>query len=144
MIGAKAKLLAQIERMPRASEQAIEDMVARLGIEPSKDYIDFLSISNGGTGIGPDLFVTLLRAEDVAGPDFSCDDLVPGLIIIGGDGLGNDLGIDARTGQPLSQDFVVFDPVWLDLDSVSVQYRGKTFWGTLEYLAGRFDDNQLP
>jgi len=139
-----ATLLDQIERRPGASEDTITDMVARIGAEPPGDYLDFLGLTNGGIGSGPDIHVILYAAEEVGDPklDYAAPEIARGLLVIGGDGCGNILGIDMRNADPSRHDYVVLDPVWMDLDSVSVQYRGKTFWSMLSYLASRFDDYQ--
>jgi hypothetical protein len=137
-----ATLLDQIERKPRASEEAIKAMVARIGVEPPGDYLDFLWLTNGGTGSGPDIFVILFAAEEVGTPelDYGAPEYAPGLMVIGGDGCGNIIGIDTRNTDPSLHEYVVLDPVWMDLDSESVQYRGKTFGDMFRHLVRRFGD----
>ena len=138
-----ATLLDQIERKPRASEDAIKAMVARIGVEPPGEYLDFLRLTNGGTGLGPDIFVNLFTAEEVGTPelDYGAPEYAPGMIVIGGDGCGNILGIDTRNTDPSFHEYVVLDPVWMDLNSESVKYRGKTFWDMLRHLVRRFGDS---
>jgi SMI1 / KNR4 family (SUKH-1) len=132
-----ASLLDQIERRPGASDEALKAMVARIGVEPPDDYLKFLRQSNGGTGSGPDIFVNLFAAEEVGTSelDYGASEYALGLIVIGGDGLGNILGIDTRKSDRPLHEYVVLDPVWMDLDSESVQYRGKTLSDMLEHVS---------
>jgi hypothetical protein len=122
-----AALLDQIEREPGASDDAIKAMIARIGVEPPGDYLDLIRLTNGGTGLGPDIFVNLFAAELVGMPGFDYDApaYAPGLIVIGGDGLGSIVGIDTRNADRSMHEYVVLDPCWMELDSESVQYRGK-------------------
>lgn len=137
-----ATLLDQVERKPGASEEAIRATVARIGVELPRDYLDFLRLSNGGTGLGPDIFVILFAAEEVGTPglDYGAPEYAPGLIVIGGDGCGNILGIDTRKSDRLLHEYVVLDPAQMDLDSESVQYRGKTFLDMLQHVSQYADD----
>jgi hypothetical protein len=137
-----ASLLDQIERRPPASDEELKSMVARIGVEPPGDYLEFLRQSNGGTGSGPDIFVILYSAKEVGTPelDYGAPEDAPGLIVIGGDGCGNILGIDTRKPDRRLHEYVVLDPVWMDLDSESVQYRGKAFSDMLQHVSRYGDD----
>jgi SMI1 / KNR4 family (SUKH-1) len=136
-------LLDQIEIKLGASEEAIKAMVARIGVEPPGDYLDFLRLTNGGHGTGPDIFVILFGAEEVGTPgfDYAAPEFASGLIVIGGDGCGNILGIDATKSDRRLQQYVVLDPVEMNLNSVSVQFRGTTFSGMLQHLS-RYGDEE--
>jgi hypothetical protein len=131
---------AQLELHPGASEQAIKEMIEGVGMRLPQDYIDFLRRSNGAEGHGPDLFVILQPAEKVpemtAG--YGATEFCPGLVVIGGDGLGNIIGVDGRSHDPQQMEYVLLDPVWLDLDSASCQHRSRTLQDMLEHLATRF------
>jgi hypothetical protein len=130
-------LLDQIRRRPKASEDALNALIIRIGVEPPGDFLDFLRVTNGGIGSGPAVSVNLFAAEEVGKPefDYGASEDAPGLIVIGGDGLGNILGIDTRNADSSLHEYVVLDPVWLDLDSDSVQYRGKRFWDMLHHVS---------
>src|SRR5262245_59004718 len=84
---AMASLLDQIERKPAALDEELKAMVARIGVEPPGDYLELLRQSNGGTGLGPDIFVFLFAAEQVGTPewDYDAPELAPGLVVIGMD-----------------------------------------------------------
>lgn len=112
-------------------------MVARFGFEPPGDYLDFLRLTNGGTASGPDIFVILFAAEEAGTPvlDYGAPEYAPGLIVIGGDGCGNILGIDTRNADPSLHEYVVLDPVWMDLNSESVRHRGKTLSDMLQHVS---------
>ena len=102
------------------------------------DYLKFLRHSNGAIGIGPDLFATLEPAERIceATVEYGAAEYYPDLTVIGGDGLGNMIGVDGRSRDPETMEYVVFDPAWLDLNSESCQHRSKSLEDVLEYLAG--------
>lgn len=120
-----------------ATEEAIDGMLKSLGVPLPEDYLDFLRHSNGCIGVGPDLFVILDRAEKVHAYTigYGVTKSYNGLVIIGGDGCGNIIGIDARTRDPKKMAFVVVDAVWLDLESQSCQYRATTLNGILKNVA---------
>jgi hypothetical protein len=69
---------------------------------------------------------------------YGAAELCPGLVVIGGDGCGNIIGIDGRSHEPKKMDYVLLDPVWLDLDSNSCQHRSQTLQNMLHYIATRF------
>ena len=137
-----ASLVDQIERKPAASDEELKAMVAGIGVEPPGDYLEFLRQSNGGTGSGPDIFVILFAAKEVGTPelDYGAPEYAPGLIVIGGDGCASILGIDTRKSDRRLHEYVVLDPVWMDLDSASVQFRGKTFSDILQHVSRYGDD----
>jgi hypothetical protein len=121
-----------------ASEGALADLVDNVGIPMPNDYIEFLRVSNGATGTGPDIFVNLKPAEEVleATRAYGASEFWPGLVVIGGDGLGNIIAIDGRQRDPMRTTYIVLDPVWLDPDSESCQHRSNTLRDVLVYLAG--------
>ena len=131
------ELYDQLVMKSGATEQAINGMLELLGTPLPEDYLDFLRKSNGCIGKGPDLFVILDPAEKVYAftVGYGTNKSINGLVVIGGDGCGNIIGIDARSRDPKTMAFVVVDSVWLDLDSESCQYRSLTFDGILKCLA---------
>ena len=139
-----SRVLEQIGTLPPASEEALQSLAkyfeATFGASVPTDYIDFLHVSNGGIGQGPDLFVVIAGAEDVMLKEkgYGQDDLERDLFLIGGDGCGNTLGIDTRSKDAESMIYLMFDPVGLssldDADAVSV--RESSF---LRLLAGLSD-----
>src|SRR5438874_5179421 len=130
-------ILNQLDLHRGATGDVIDAMLRDNGTLLPDDYLDFLRQSNGAIGHGPDLFVILEPAEKIRETTLGYASDCPWLIVVGGDGCGNIIGIDARSRDPKEMDYVVLDPVWLDLDSESCQYRSKKFIGVLEYLAKR-------
>ncbi len=59
-----AALSEQFDTKPGASEEAIKAMLARLGIEPPGDYLDFLRLTNGAIGLGTGLSYLQRLAAD--------------------------------------------------------------------------------
>ena len=66
MTEAAERLLCQLELRQGATVEAITALQESLGTALPSDYLDFLQRSDGGIGHGPDLFVILDRAGDVA------------------------------------------------------------------------------
>jgi len=131
--------LDQLEMRAGASEHAIDQMLTDLKAPLPADYVAFLRRSNGAVGHGPDLFVILEPAERIreATIEYGAAEYYPGLVVIGGDGCGNLLGINGRSCDPEQMEYVVFDPVWLDLESESCQHRSKTLQDVFAYLVQR-------
>ena len=121
-----------------ASDEAIHILTSfvanEYGTSLPTDYIEFLRISNGAVGHGPDLFVILDPAESVPSTTegYSAQEFAPGLLVFGSDGCGNLLGIDMRGG--LSRDGRY---VWVDGSGISweeIMYGASCLAGLLQYL----------
>lgn len=132
-------LYSQLETRSGAGESAITEMLRELATPLPADYLDFLRRSNGAIGKGPDIFLNLEPAEAIpeTTTGYEAPQYCPGLVIIGGDGCGNIIGIDTRSGDPATMEYVVLDPIWLDIDSESCQYRSTSLCDVLKYLADR-------
>lgn len=111
-------LLRQLELKEGATEEALAALQESLGTRLPADYLDLLRYSNGAVGIGPNLFVILAPAEEVAEntSGYGAPKYAPGLIIFGSDGCGNLLGIDTRNPEPAAMEYVLFDAICLDWD----------------------------
>lgn len=127
----------QLKKEPPATEQAIIAMLNGVATNLPQDYLDFLRTTNGATGIGPDIWVNIAPAEEVVETTlgYGAFKYAPGLILVGTDGLGNVLGIDVRSGDTKSMRYVRLDPVWLELDTGSVQNNCDSFFALLREIA---------
>lgn len=143
------EILAQIETYDGASENALKKLAdfikAHFDAEPPQDYLDFLRFSNGGQGIGPNLFVILDSSEDVPVRGLGYSEFLAGGLIVGGNGCGNVLGMDLR--NKTEKDYFLADPicmVWNDKYSFSVH--GSSFVELLinmdSYYAGLGEDEE--
>ena len=129
-----ATLLEQLEKRDGAAEGAIDNLL-QWGLEkhdrrlPS-DYIEFLRESNGTIGKGPDLYIVLDKAEEVAATTegYGTSESAPGLVIIGSDGLGNLIGIDCKASTSAKR-YLRADP--LSIAREEQQSSGATFGATL-------------
>ena len=135
-------LLEQMEVSPGASEEAVQSLAeyfqATFHAAIPEDYVEFLRLSNGGIGRGPDLFVIIASAEDVVQKEkgYGQGDAEKDLFLIGGDGCGNRLGIDTRSKDQKAMTFMVFDPIALSNldDPDAVQARAGSFLALLSNL----------
>lgn len=129
----------QLKMQKGASEKALKEMQKAIGMSLPEDYLEFMRRSNGAVGHGPDLFAIFEPVEKIfdTTKGYGATGEWTGLIVIGGDGCGNIIGIDGRSHDPHKMDYVVLDPIWLDLDSKSCQHRSMTFQGILDYLRTR-------
>lgn len=117
------KLLEQLDLRPAASADAINILVdyvkGHFRVPPPADYLEFLRLSNGGIGHGPNLYVNLGSAKEVPQitEGYRALRFAPGLLIIGGDGLGNIIGIDIRNHRHIK--YVWLDPVSIDWEFIN-------------------------
>ena len=111
MTEAAERLLCQLELRQGATVEAITALQESLGTALPSDYLDFLQRSDGGIGHGPDLFVILDRAGEVAATTvgYGAPEYAPGSIISGSDGCSNVLGMETRSHDPVVMDYVMFD-----------------------------------
>ena len=128
-------LLRELDLRQGATQEAITALQKTLGTALPPDYLDFLRHSDGGIGHGPDLFVILDRAGEVAATTagYGANEFVPGLIIFGSDGCGNVLGIDTRSHDPTAMDYMMFDACCLEWDEA--RHRSRSLAHLLECLA---------
>ncbi|WP_165864595.1 SMI1/KNR4 family protein [Capsulimonas corticalis] len=110
----------QLELKAEATEEEIQKLVQYVRTLTNHslpdDYLEFLRLSNGATGHGPDLFVNLPGGEGVAEltVGYGVAEYFPGLIIIGSDGCGNLIGVDLTTSSSQDCKYVLFDCIDLD------------------------------
>lgn len=77
---------------------------AALGVVLPQDYRDFLQTSDGLEELMPDAYVSLWPLSEVVNigrsDTYGLAEQVPGLLLIGGDGGGELLGLDLRSDPP--------------------------------------------
>ena len=95
---------AHWDRVPPASESAIQALVEQSGVDLPQDYLAFLRFSNGGDGhigIEPGWF-QIWPAEEVVETNqfFELEEELPGFFAFGGNGGGELFAFDMRGPQP--------------------------------------------
>jgi len=121
-------------KSPGASPKAINELVAKAGVELPREYLDLLAFSNGGEGpisVQPYNFC-LDSAEDAVKYKLAntYSDL-PGFFVFGSNGAGEYLAFDLRDSKPWP--VVAVDMTNANL-SESVQRIAKDFVSFLSYV----------
>src|ERR1700674_1037039 len=103
-------VFAQLRPNPAAKEELIEELHRFVTVGLPSDYIQFLLSANGANGIGPNLFVHIWPAGEIANlnKEYHSGAPVSGLLLIGDDGCGNLLGIDTRSNNPQKMNYCWF------------------------------------
>jgi SMI1 / KNR4 family (SUKH-1) len=121
-------------RRPRATEPAIQALIANCGFALPEEYLSFLRYSNGGEGflcIEPWYF-QLCPAEEVIAYNqgYNVEEFLPGWFAIGSNGGGELLSIRKRDGSPCPVYMVPFIPM-AESDAVQIAHDFKMFAMTL-------------
>jgi len=126
------RLLANLNRNAPASAAAVELFERQLGVKLPPEYVEFLTITNGGEGfVGKSAYVILWAIGELASMNqaYEVQTYVAGLLIFGSDGGGEAFSFDTRNPRwPIVQ--VPFIGMAWDV----AQPMGMTFREFLEHL----------
>jgi hypothetical protein len=125
------------KRMPGATQGQIDWLQAEVGAVLPPDYLDALTYCNGAEGDmgGTRFWFQLWQVDEVVSmkDEYGVPEFAPGLIPFSSDGGGTLFGIDARSRDPMTMDFVQFDAV--NLGWGREEFRCRTFTEFLDHLA---------
>ncbi len=102
-------------RQPPATQDSIEALASDCSLDLPKQYLEFLTLSNGGEGelgVDPGWF-QLWPVEEVLdlNRDYGIDEFLPGFFGFGSNGGGELLAFDTRDNSPWKVVMVPFIPM---------------------------------
>lgn len=126
------KYLENLTRRAPMSDSALTKSQDQLGIKLPNDYLELLSVTNGGEGfIGKNSYVILWGVEELAtmNQSYQVQEYAPGLLIFGSDGGGEAYGFDTRM-----QLWHIVQVPFVGMDWALAQPVGKSVGDFLKHL----------
>jgi hypothetical protein len=119
------------ELNPPVEEGKVKKVQTELGITFPKDYIEFISYSNGAEGNIGENYLILWSIEDIIelNEAYGVNEFAKGLVLFGSDGGDTAFAFDTRTNET---QIVTVPFMGMDLDEVTMC--SNTFNGFLNYL----------
>jgi hypothetical protein len=131
MLGTLAELIAQLELRPGASAALVQDVQSRLGFRLPRDYVEFITESNGAEGFVGNSYLLLWPIEEIIPTNdaYQVRVFAPGLLLFGSDGGAEAYAFDARSGK-----MPVVNVPFVGMRLAAVKKLSRTFSGFLECL----------
>jgi hypothetical protein len=131
MLGALAELIAQMELRPGASVALVQDVQSRLGFRLPRDYVEFITESNGAEGFVGNSYLVLWPIEEIIPTNdaYQVRVFAPGLLLFGSDGGGEAYAFDTRSGK-----MPVVSVPFVGMSLAAAKKLSRTFSGFLECL----------
>jgi hypothetical protein len=120
-----------LELNPPVEENKIKKVETELGITFPKDYIEFISNSNGAEGSLGENYLIIWSIEDIIelNEAYGVNDFSKGLVVFGSDGGDTAFAFDTRTNET---HIVTVPFIGMDLEEVTTC--SNTFNGFLQYF----------
>ena len=116
---------------PPVVESKVKKVETELGINFPKDFIEFISNSNGAEGSIGENYLILWSIEDIIelNEAYGVNDFAKGLVLFGSDGGDTAFAFDTRTNETLN---VTVPFIGMDLEDITTC--SNSFNGFLQYL----------
>jgi antitoxin component of MazEF toxin-antitoxin module len=127
------QLTSQLKRQPPASNALIREVGASLAVNFPEDYVEWLTLSNGGSGkVGAGSYLLLRPVDKLASHNdlLQVKKFAPGFIFFGSDGGGEGYAFDNRQAV-----VSIVQMPFIGMSPEVAKPCGKTFKEFLQYLS---------
>lgn len=130
-----SQLINGLSLNPPTTEKTINEVEEELDIKFPCEYVDLMTITNGGEGkIGDTSYIAIWQIENIIqyNEGYAVEEFAPGLLIFGSDGGDTAYAFDTR-----DKSMHIVEVPFIGMDIEEIIYRGNNFIEFLEYLCRR-------
>jgi hypothetical protein len=131
------RLIADMDKLPGASEDALRELVRSSWVSLPKDYLDLLRMSNGAEGRVGSSYLGLYPAEDVIKINYAygVPEFYPSVLFFGSSMGGAAYAFESREGKTVIVD-IPFD----SMEPRYTKYRADTIEEFLQFLVTQWPE----